>query len=209
MSRRVISILLLTASLAITAVPNRANADGWSVFVPDPIASEPQWAATLLFGVSAGDDRLLEILSAPWSAHLRQDYFIGGALSRRLGRFFDHFMIEAEIGQGGRPGETNSYEVWGALFLRYDGFFWNNILYTTIAVSTGVNYMTALPLAETHEPKSAHLLHYLAPEITFALPEYRNHELVFRYHHRSGVFGLFSNVWGGSNVITGGYRYRF
>jgi hypothetical protein len=52
-------------------------------------------------------------------------------------------------------------------------------------------------------------LHYFSPEITFALPEHKEHELLIRYHHRSGVFGTFNGVWGGSNVLTMGYRYRF
>src|SRR5450759_3222178 len=70
--------------------------------------------------------------------------------------------------------------------------------------------LSKLPPSETYpgDPTS-HLLHYFSPEITFALPEFKQHELLIRYHHRSGVFGTFNGVWGGSNVIALGYRYRF
>jgi len=32
---------------------------------------------------------------------------------------------------------------------------------------------------------------------------------VIRWHHRSGVYGLFNGIHGGSNVVTGGIRLRF
>ena len=52
------------------------------------------------------------------------------------------------------------------------------------------------------------MLHYFAPEITVALPHLRQHEIVLRYHHRSGIFGLMNGVEDGANVIAIGYRYR-
>ena len=175
-----------------------------------PIASDPKWAVTLLAGASAGDDKLIWLLTSPWTARFRDDYFAGGALSRRLVRFWNYFSIEAEVGVGARFGMTNGPETWGAIYFRYDHFPWNNKLYTTVAVSTGLDYLSNLPPSETYpgDPTS-HLLHYFSPEITFALPEFKQHELLIRYHHRSGVFGTFNGVWGGSNVISTGYRYRF
>lgn len=188
-----------------------SSAPAPSLLSPAPIASDPKWAVTLLVGASAGEDKLVHLLSAPWTAEFRDDYFAGAALSRRLVRFWDHFSVEAEIGIGGRFGVTDGVEGWGALFLRYDGFPWNKWIYTTVAISTGLNYVSRLPPAETVDPNdpTSHLLHYLAPEITFALPEYKQHEVLVRYHHRSGVLGTFNGVWGGSNVITVGYRNRF
>jgi hypothetical protein len=177
---------------------------------PTPIASDPKWAVTALVGASAGDDRLLWLLSSPWTAQFRDDYFVGGALSRQLVRFWNHFSIEAELGVGARLGVTDGVEEWAAIYLRYDNFSWNNTLYTTVATSTGVNYLSNLPPAETHPgDRTSHLLHYFSPEITFALPQFKQHELLIRYHHRSGVFGTFNGVWGGSNVLALGYRYRF
>jgi len=34
-------------------------------------------------------------------------------------------------------------------------------------------------------------------------------EFVFRYHHRSGIFGTMNGMWGGSNVTTFGIRQRW
>ena len=177
---------------------------------PTPISADPQWAVTVLGGASAGDDRLIWLLTSPWKAQFRDDYFAGGAVSRKLVRFWKYFTVEAEVGFGARFGMTNSPETWGALYFRYDHFPWNNTLYTTVAVSTGLDYLSKLPPSETYpgDPTS-HVLHYFSPEITFALPEFKQHEVLIRYHHRSGVFGTFNGVWGGSNVISLGYRYRF
>ena len=103
-------------------------------------------------------------------------------------------------------------EAWGAFFLRYDGFFWNDRLYTTLAICSGLNYAGRIPDAERlnqPEPSEAVLLHYLAPELSFALPRHPQHELVFRIHHRSSGYGLFWDISTGSNVLLVGYRYRF
>ncbi|MEP7031601.1 MAG: hypothetical protein ABI830_11760 [Pseudolabrys sp.] len=177
---------------------------------PKLIASDPQWAITFMVGSSAGDDKLIWLLTSPWNTKFRDDYFAGGAVSRKLVRFWNYFTIEAELGVGARFGTTNSPEGWAAIFFRYDYFPWNKYLFTTVAVSTGVDYLSRLPPSETYPgDKTSHVLHYFSPEITFALPEYKQHELLIRYHHRSGVFGTFNGVWGGSNVISLGYRYRF
>ena len=177
---------------------------------PTPIASDPKWAFTLLVGASAGDDKLVQLMTSPWTAEVRDDYFVGGSLSRQLTQFWSHFSLEAEMGVGVRFGATDGAEGWAAIYFRYNDFPWNHILYTTVAVSTVLNYISKLPPAETRpgDPTS-HLLHYFSPEITFALPQYKQHEVLVRYHHRSGVFGTFNNVWGGSNVIAIGYRNRF
>jgi hypothetical protein len=175
-----------------------------------PTVSDPRWAVTVLAGASAGEDRLVELMTSPWNGDFRDDYFIGGALSRKLARFWTYFSVETELGVGGRLGHTNAGELWGAVYFRFDGFPWNNVVHTTAAVSTGLDYISKLPAAETHPgDATSHVLHYFSPELTFALPQFKYHELVFRYHHRSGVFGTFNNVWGGSNVLALGYRYRF
>ena len=55
----------------------------------------------------------------------------------------------------------------------------------------------------------APLLHYFAPEITFADPDNKDLEFVTRLHHRSGVFRLFDGVNGGSTFLSIGFRQHF
>lgn len=53
------------------------------------------------------------------------------------------------------------------------------------------------------------LLWYIMLELDFDLPATEQWKALCRIHHRSGVFGLFDDVDGGSNYITMGLRYHF
>ncbi|MEO0650736.1 MAG: hypothetical protein AAFZ65_08660, partial [Planctomycetota bacterium] len=53
------------------------------------------------------------------------------------------------------------------------------------------------------------LLNYLLLEATVGVPSVPNWDFVFRIHHRSGIFGLFDGVSGGSNVLALGVKYTF
>jgi len=52
-------------------------------------------------------------------------------------------------------------------------------------------------------------MHFFSPELTFALPRAPGTELLFRFHHRSGVYGLISDAHGGAQYGTVGLRLRF
>lgn len=211
---------LAAAVLALSAMGPARSADLMTAPVPSdpallspvPVAAEPKWGAAVFLGASGGGHDLHELAIRPWLADPGDYLWAGGAVSRRVARFWDHFAIDAELGVGRRFGPRfRANEAWVAGYLRYDGFFWNDKLYTTFAVSTGLDVIDGFPAEErskTDRHRSS-LLHYFSPELTFALPEAKNHELVLRYHHRSGVFGTFNGVWGGSNVVSVGYRYRW
>ena len=171
--------LLITVSTAaatdlLPAPGANAGSSGPSshqLLSPTPISSDPKWAITLLVGASAGDDKLVQLLTSPWTAKVRDDYFVGGSLSRRLTRFWTYFSLEAEMGVGGRFGATDAAEGWAAIYIRYNGFPWAHILYTTVAVSTGINYISKLPPAETRPGDStSHLLHYFSPKSPLHYP---------------------------------------
>ena len=57
--------------------------------------------------------------------------------------------------------------------------------------------------------EGSQVMHYFAPEITLALPQAPDIELMFRFHHRSGVFGVVSDAFGGAQYGTVGLRVRF
>lgn len=186
-----------------------------SMFSPKPYATDPDWSIMIFGGVSAGRTRLVELMPMPWSGDYGDNYFIGGAFSRRLVQLSKHWKIEGEAGAGYRFNQVNAPEGWIAAFFRFDGFPWNRWVYTTVAFSTGLSYVEEVSAVEKDagsdrgNPNGSKLLHYFAPEITFAHPDRRNWEALIRFHHRSGVAGTFNGVWGGSNVVTGGIRYRF
>jgi hypothetical protein len=176
--------------------------DNFVLFAPGAISAEPLWGFTFLQGASAGrDSYLVDLLRNPWSGNYGDGWFIGAAASRKIARFYQHFTLEGEVGVGTRFGHNEGAEGWAAVFLRIDGFPWDHILKTTVGASTGLDILTNPEFEE-------HVLHYFAPEITLALPKFPQTELVFRYHHRSGVFGTFGSVREGSNVISLGIRIR-
>lgn len=139
--------------------------------------------------------------------------FVGFSASRTVASFWrERFAIETELGVGKRFGSMHESEIWGALFLRYRDFPWNDYIYTTVAASTGLNYASGISeeeKARAGNDRGDRLLHYLAPEITFALPQNKSRELVIRFHHRSGAYGLVSDADGGVQYLTVGLRLRF
>jgi hypothetical protein len=178
------------------------------------VAVDPKWGVHVFAGASAGHDSLIGLMENPWDGHYGDNYLVAGDVSYRLVRFWNYFVIDTEVGVGYRFKQVNAPETWVAAYLRFDGFPWNHWIYTTAAISTGLSYVSVLSDVEHDSngrgnPAGHKLLHYFSPEITWALPEHRNSELVLRWHHRSGVFGLFWGVWGASNVVTLGFRQRF
>jgi hypothetical protein len=120
--------------------------------------------------------------------------------------------VEPEIGIGRRFGAQDETEIWGAVFFRYRGFPWDDVVTTSVAFSTGLNYATGVSRVERDRARRGdgdRWMHLFSPEITFALPRRPEAELMFRFHHRSGVFGLVSDAWGGAQYGTIGLRVRF
>lgn len=195
---------VLAAALAMVPTAALAAAD-------DPRLSP--WAVTGFLGTSIDRSSLSNTVFRPWNEERGAETFLGLAGSYRLGRVLDAFTLDAEAGLGTRQGRRASGETWGALYLRFDGFPWRERLYTSIGASTGLSWISRLPLSEVGTPDRperhrSRVLHYFSPEIAVALPHRRQHELVLRYHHRSGIFGTIGGVVDGSNVITIGWRYR-
>jgi hypothetical protein len=205
---KIASAILLTTWLATPAFAGPRGADD----------------SVMIFGGVASETNFTELIYSPWSTHFNPIGVVGASYSHRLGtlnelvgdigpgNIGDDFTIEAEGGMSVRFGDEELGEAWAALYLRYDGLPWNDKVYTTIGVNTGVSLLTNLSDFEEWRDsngKSSELLHYLGPELTFAAPENKDLEFVLRLHHRSGVFGLFDGVVSGSTFISTGIRVRF
>jgi hypothetical protein len=172
----------------------------------------------------ATDTNFVDSMITPWKNDLKNVQVAGAAYNYRFGTlneltennfgssFGDHLMLEGEVGGSFRFGNEHLGEAWTGLYLRYDGFFWNEKVYTTLAVNTGVSLLSdfsGFERGRDSKGKNAKLLHYMGPELTFSPPDNHNLEFLLRYHHRSGVFGLFDGVVSGSTFLSTGFRYRF
>ena len=176
----------------------------------------------MVFGGVAADTNFYQLIYSPWTAELTDIGVIGAGYSHRfgtlnemigdIGQIGDDLTIETEVGTSVRFGDESLGEGWAALYFRYDGLPWNDTVYTTLGVNTGLSYLTDISAFERGrdgDGQASKLLHYMGPEVTFADPENKDLELVLRYHHRSGVFGLFDGVVSGSTFISAGVRVRF
>jgi hypothetical protein len=200
--------------LAAVAIPRTASGEE-NLLSSRPVETDPLWSVFIFGGTSVEANSFVVLMATPWDGQYGRNNFLGGAVSGRLGRFYDNFIVDLEVGAGYRFKNFSSPETWVALYLRYDGFPWNHVVYTTVAVNTGLSYVEKVSPVEIQScldkgnPKCSRLLHYLGPEITFAAPDNRNSEIVIRWHHRSGIFGFMNNAWGGSNILAGGFRQHF
>lgn len=145
----------------------------------------------------------------PWDWEFGDIYFASTSLARTVATIGDYVSIEPEVGVGKRFGDADELEIWGALYLRWLKFPWDEYVDTTIAVSTGLNYATSLSGLEEARAggDSSKLLHYFSPEITLALPDHPNYSLGIRLHHRSSA-GIFDGG-GGFQYLMGGLRRHF
>lgn len=142
----------------------------------------------------------------------QNDHIVAIAASRTVSEWWSRVTVEPEVGIAQRYGDQDETEVWGAFFFRYHGFPWDKWLVTTAAISTGLNYATDISEKEqdrARDGQGSKLMHFFAPEITFAAPSNPDVQLLFRFHHRSGVFGLVSDAFGGAQYGTVGLRLRF
>ena len=171
----------------------------------------PPWALSLSVGVSSPDD-FTSIFTAPWNTSFEETGIIAVAGSRQLVELDENTWIDVELGLARRVGGSDHWEISGLAFLRWDGVPWKEWLYTSFGVGVGPSFATGV--WETERRKSGNgegsrTLNMLVPEIALALPDHPTKQLVFKLHHRSGIFGLINGVSGGSTFVTVGGRVRF
>lgn len=162
---------------------------------------------------TAMTDIFLTEFVPPWDWRYGDSGIVAATVGRRVARLFDRVDLEPEIGVAQRFGDQTETEVWMALYARWTEFPWNDYVRTTVGISTGLNYASGISEVEReraqNDGKGSRLLHFLAPEITFAMPDHPDTELVFRFHHRSGIYGLIDGVDGGAQYATVGLRFRW
>lgn len=147
----------------------------------------------------------------PWDWKTKDSGFIGGSVAREFLALGDDLVFEAEAGVGKRFGDLHAGEGWVAMYARWKAFPWNDVIRTSAAISTGLNYATEIDGAEREKAShTSHLLHYLSPEITLGLPDQPNWDIVLRFHHRSGgKLAVFNKNSGGAQYQTIGLRYTW
>ncbi len=199
----------------------------WEPAPATSAADAKKCAATLYVGIQNNTSEAnmfgLARFVPPWDYRFLDGYFVAGSFSRTFAEIGPYISYEVETGAGQRFGSLHEEEIWLALYARWRYFPWNDYLRTTVAVSTGLDYASAIPQYEIYysgKNQGERLLHYLSPEATFGLPSMPDTDFVIRSHHRSGggqyfgdnvpVYGpLFHGVKGAAQYLTFGVRQRF
>lgn len=202
-------VMSVICVLPSASIAEESSFRGWWADYAEP---EKKWGL-FVFGGQMSDRSLGGTIEPLNGSDRTSIYFAGVALNRYIGHW--HAIgFEAEGGLGyqfAQGTENDTGQVWGALYARYDNFPWNDLVKTSIAINTGLNY--AFQETEFEESFSSEgtrkLMHYLAPEITFAAPGYEDFEAVFRLHHRSAVFGLMGCTGCRNNMVSFGIRGKF
>ncbi len=140
------------------------------------------------------------------------DAYLGAlGLGTKLGAFgLPGFRWEGEGVVAKHGGMERHWEATAALVLRWHRPPWHGVVPVGVAVGEGVSYATRRPEVEIErqDGRTRKLLNFLFFELTAALPA-EGWSLFLRQHHRSGAFGTFGGVWGGSDYRCLGVRLDF
>lgn len=187
-------VLLSLAAMAMAGLPGDAEAgQGWAVTV---------------FGA-------LQLRGDIWQTFYAPDFqaaygFAALAVSRKFHSLNRHIDLELE-GEVIKHVAGQHHEEFNALFVaRWLTFPWNRRLPTTFAIGNGLSYATRTAEWERDlHGRAAQFLNCMMYELTLKLPDAPQWSLVWRVHHRSGVFRLFNGIEGASNAMGVGMKYRF
>lgn len=176
---------------------------GW----PCLAASENEWFVST-YGGKDTENSIDDLISGD---HKFEDSkFLVVALGKNLTIYKELIAIEAEGQVAKHWGYQDHFELNGDVVFRWLPFPWDDYLDTSFAVGEGLSYATQNPEIEKDKNgKTSKLLNYLAFEIAFEVPGVTGWSLFTRLHHRSGVFGLFNGVSGGSNALGVGIKYSW
>lgn len=131
------------------------------------------------------------------------------SLGKEIYDYNDYFNFEIEGQLAKHWGYQNHWETNAVLSIRWKKFPWNDYINTSFAIGDGFSYAFKDPEVEVDDMgRTSKYLNYLLLEWSFSVYD-PNWSVFSRIHHRSGIYGLINNISGGSNMITGGIRYRY
>lgn len=176
-----------------------------------PVQTNAAEYTITFYGGKYSDDRLGDVLvSKP--VNFMDSYLAVFAFTKIFPLMSQSHQWELEGQLGKHFRGQNHWEFNAVAIYRWQRFPWNKYLKTSAAIGDGLSYASQTPPLEASSPTNVgatRLLNYIMVEMTVAPPQIDNWALVVRVHHRSGVYGLFDDVEGGSNVIGAGVKFTF
>jgi hypothetical protein len=147
----------------------------------------------------------------PWSIDLSPSFLVAANFNYRFYKWPSlPLQFEGEFNVGRRFDGADQVDISVVPVLRWTDLPWNKHLYTNVRVGAlGISYTTGISAWEIHNSDVGHgsrFLHLLVSEVTFAASETAPGEFFIGVHHRSGAYGVFEGVYGGSSYVGVGYR---
>ena len=140
-------------------------------------------------------------------------YLVAGAYRREFIKLPWNIVLGGEIGLGLRFGTGNYGEIWAAPTVRLVGIPLGNVASMSIGLVAGFSGITNPTdlerQREFEHSGNSKLLFYFSPELAFAFRDLPNIEMVFRLHHRSGLYGTLGRMREGSNTHAVGVRWLY
>ena len=213
--------LQTTTAVAESATP-ASRADMPPVACPPLLPPVPDWHPQP-WAVTAWGGQMIDADFGPTflgEGRMRPEALLGVGLQKRIMRAgplaieleADLFSHIADQQQGGQYNQSKPHtdlpsQSFGEGVLGIGARAWVQP-WLSLGVVEGISFYTDVSLYEkTFREESSQLLNYLGFEVEAAVSP--DLSLVGRIHHRSGVFGLFNGVSGGSNGYLLGLRYRW
>jgi hypothetical protein len=184
----------------------------WSIARADPLGADSDWAVSVFGGILTHDAFLRSVSTV--DPRFGDSYLGGGDLTYTFYRF-QKIPVDLEIDGtiAKRFGDDHQWDFGVIPMARWKYFPWNNYVYTNFRLGLlGADYVTGISPWELHWAGNDHgsrFLNYLAFEIDLKPSESSSFEWYVGSHHRSGIFGLINDTWGGSSYYTTGFRYHF
>ena len=182
------------------------------LFLSFAAAAPAAWAEERLYALNLYAGRLT---SNHWEEFFsggldfKDSYLVTVALARRIGAYEDKasFEIEGQIVK--HFNIQTHWELNALVAARWEAFWWDDVLDTSVAFGLGPSYATDTPELEVeiNEDTSRFLVFWML-ELALGLPDYPHVALITRIHHRSDAFGLIADG-GGSNALAVGLKWRF
>jgi len=136
-------------------------------------------------------------------------YLTAVTLARRIGTYKKMASFEVEGQVVKHFNIQDNWELNALVIARWEAFWWNKYIDTSVAFGLGPSFATAEPaLEKLTEGDTSKFLVYWMMELEVGLPQYSRFSLITRLHHRSNAYGLLAEK-GGSNALTIGLKYRF
>ena len=172
-----------------------------------PLVDKPLYALSI-YGGRMTDNSIDDFAHRFYGIEFEESYLLTLALARRIATYSDLASIEVEAQVVRHFDQQNHWEFNALLAARWEDFFWDRYLDTSLAAGVGPSYATAVPEIEVQRSgKSAHLLVYLMVELEFVPPSHPNIAFIARIHHRSNAFGIIADS-GTSNSFAFGLKFR-